>query len=354
MSDERPAEEARNSPRYRFGDRWRITGSLKTRAPMHIGCGEITQRPGLLIENTPKPCEVQAVTLDWRKRPCIPGSAIKGVLRSWAEAVVPGQREAIIRLFGDPDVGLDTAQSGRAEFLTAFIDGPPPPTEHIPHWDGNRLTGVSSHVRMNRHTGAAEHGGLFFEEFVPSGVSFRLEIVAAGISESDVKFLLAVLERSSSHDIHPCQLGANGADGWGRITWELKEVTRVEKSSISLLSPPRLESLRDLQPTRLTLREPPHIALNLTLRFQGPFLVNDQSHARPEDAPEGDKRSNFTPLRHPDGTIWLPASSCRGALRQRMEFLLRSLDANATGDPASPLGDGPIDASSGAPLGPRD
>ena len=41
--------------------------------------------------------------------------------------------------------------------------------------------------------------------------------------------------------------------------------------------------------------------------------------------------------------MWLPASSLRGALRSRAEFLLKSLNSQATGDPNGSLGSGPIE-----------
>ena len=65
-----------------------------------------------------------------------------------------------------------------------------------------------------------------------------------------------------------------------------------------------------------------------------------------EDAVEGvgaKKDTNFKPLRRATGDAWLPSSSFRGAVRQRAEFLLRSLNENVTGDPNGPTGDGPIE-----------
>src|ERR1051325_3103373 len=99
---EKPSEwNALREQRYRYGERWRIIGIFETISPLHIGSGETTEHPKLLNRRSKKPCEVQAVTLDCRGLPCIPGSAIKGVLRSWASAFVPTETCVIKRLFGD-------------------------------------------------------------------------------------------------------------------------------------------------------------------------------------------------------------------------------------------------------------
>jgi CRISPR-associated protein (TIGR03986 family) len=334
---------------YRFHDRWRIAGTFMTRTPLHIGSGQATKnRIERNDEKTDQRCEVQEVVLDCNNRPCIPGTAIKGVLRSWAESCVlnavcgqSGVLDAdvlIKKLFGDPDVKSKTAESGRAEFLTAFIVDPTPPISNVPYWCNDRSTGVLSHVCIDRATGAAAAEKLFFEEYVPVGVSFKVEIIASGVSETEVGFLLAILAEGAHHLTHPYQFGANGADGWGRVGWTEPQVGRIKKSAITLDS--MLKSIRHeyveveppIEPATLTPKPIAHVALDLTLTFKGPFLVNDASKAKPKKNPlEGDTRTNFTPLRHPDGGVWLPASSFRGALRQRAEFILRTLDPNATG-----------------------
>ena len=90
---------------------------------------------------------------------------------------------------------------------------------------------------------------------------------------------------------------------------------------------------------------PAHVSAELTLSFLGPFLVNDASRAKTTDTADAEKadHTNFTPLRRGTGGVWLPSSSFRGALRERTEFLLRSLDNHATGDPNGPSTNGPIE-----------
>ncbi|HYH64766.1 MAG TPA: TIGR03986 family CRISPR-associated RAMP protein, partial [Urbifossiella sp.] len=153
------------------------------------------------------------------------------------------------------------------------------------------------------------------------GVSFRVEIDDTRLSAGERAFLHAVLAEGAAHASHPYQFGANGADGWGRVRWTPNAVTAGGPTPADA---------------------PTHHRFELTLAFRGPFLVNDPSRAKQPDVDDG--RTNFTPLRRADGSVWLPASSFRGALRQRAEFLLRSADPAASGDPnAKPIPGGPIE-----------
>ncbi len=303
-----------------------ITGRFTTTAPLHVGCGLPTTHP-LIKDDEGAEADVQAVVMDYRTRPCIPGTAVKGVLRAWAERFFPGH-PAIARVFGSPDATTVNAHAGRADFLTAFVVEPTAADlqryeKHLPYWRANRLTAVASSVCLDRRTGAAHPSKLFYHEFVPDRVPFQVQIDDDRLSDSDRVFLRAVLAQGAAHPTHPYQFGASGADGWGRVSWAP--------------CPASLPPANGPTPADA----PSHLRFDLTLEFRGPLLVNDPSRAKRKLADkatdtekrENEGRTNFTALRRADGTVWLPASSFRGALRQRAEFLLRSIAPDATGDP---------------------
>lgn len=345
--------------------RWRITGTFTTRAPMHVGNGALTSRESLKDKaDNNQPCDVQAVVKDHANRPCIPGTALKGVLRAWAERFFlteddrnklrSPKKEAFsegalrfLRIFGREITDRTPRaeiESGWAEFgtVTFVALGAHDYAEHVPYWCARTLTGVASNVCIDRDTGAARANKLFFQEFVPEGVAFTVDIRATRLSPGDVALLLAALE-GAGHDTHPYQFGANGADGWGRGDWEL---TNVQNRLPGKEWADAIETVRPLRPTPGAASN--HEPLVLALDFQGPFLVNDASHAHQktnegEELPKG--AAHFVPLTRADGAPWLPASSFRGALRARAEFLLRSAREGATGDPndEKPNADGPIE-----------
>ncbi len=262
-----------------------------------------------------------------------------------------GSGAFIKKIFGDPDVGSDTAESGRAEFLTACIDDGfvLASTEHIPHWCEQRLTGVMSHVAIHRKTGAADPEKLFFEEFVPRGVPFAVEIIATRLAEDDIRFLLAVLDQGWRHPTHPYQLGANGADGWGRVRWSLDKVACLKKTGITLaaLSQPILPAtLPEVQPIgaeELVCRDVPHVAVELTLAFQGPFLVNDVRRPNRRTPPR-----TTTPTLHRFDNRMEPYGCRRRRsvrVRQRGRFLLGTLNASAAGGAMGSSAEKPGDSS---------
>ncbi len=310
--------------------RWRIAGTFTTAAPLHVGSGEITGHKAL-VDQHGEPCDVAAVVKDYKGTPCIPGTAIKGVLRAWAERFYTSEATKLDGIFGHRIDG----DAGWAEFCTAFAVVPvgKPFADHVPYWYENpvvdctraKFTGVASNVCIDRHTGAAAKNKLFYQEFVPEGVAFAVEIDATRLNPDDIALLLAILERGSGHATHRYQFGANGADGWGRVTWQLRSVTtgtaaKLPASAVGFACCTTPAGTLPIAPEPAA--PPAHVALELTLAFQGPFLVNDQSRAKVPGIDDG--RTDFAPLKRSDGTVWLPASSFRGVLRSRAEFLANS------------------------------
>ena len=341
-------------------NRWKIKGTFRTIAPLHVGSGGITHRTNLLDKEN-KQCDVSEVVVDYKDRPCIPGSTIKGVLRAWGEKFLAQEKDlqALERIFGKTDITSDKASAGWAIFQTAFARKPSdltPFENHVPYWCKSRLTGVMSHVCINRDTGAPQHNKLFYEEFVPEGIVFDVEIDISRLEEGDVSLLLGILQKGSQHETHPWQLGASGANGWGRIEWALKQLQTLRPSlqfqdqKVGFDFCDENTTLDDPSFEKLEFQQLPCITLGFRMKCAEAFLVNDNSRAIKEvtDSNSRSESASVLPLRKVDGSAWLPTSSFRGALRSRAEFILSSLDASATGDPNQAAGDGPIERLFGA------
>jgi CRISPR-associated protein (TIGR03986 family) len=329
---------------YTQQNRWKIRGKLTTESPLHIGNGEATSH--VKLSNT-----VAAIERDHagnrciQGNPCIPGSAIKGVMRSWAKRYYEQFGDSIRRIFGDSETGAGLAEFYPATWIQPDSDQLQQFEATLPYWQPEKCTGIMSHVCIDRHYGTAEEGKLFSEEFVPERVSFDLEIFAERLSDEDIQLLLAILEHGSKCDADPIQFGANGADGWGRVSWELKDVSQSGPQDVKFdeqaMAFTRAWHPANLAPLDRPPSDPRFVAMSIELQCRGAFLVNDTSRTHWD---EGDNLPNFLPLRRADGGAWLPASSFRGALRQRAEFILRSLNPNATGDPNGTVDiDGPIE-----------
>ena len=111
--------------------------------PIHVGTGEHLS----VVTDAP-------IMRDEEGYPILPGSAIRGVLRSWAEAEAPllgVEREAVVRLFGPAT--KEMTSNDRQGRLTVG--------------DGTFLQSggeIRDHVRMDRATEAAALGGKFDQE----------------------------------------------------------------------------------------------------------------------------------------------------------------------------------------------
>ena len=77
-----------------FVNRYRFTGTLKTRSPLHIGTGEASadvyspaEKKRLLEDKKLKKVpDVSTVLRDFSGKPLIPGSTLRGVMRALVRA----------------------------------------------------------------------------------------------------------------------------------------------------------------------------------------------------------------------------------------------------------------------------
>jgi CRISPR/Cas system CSM-associated protein Csm3 (group 7 of RAMP superfamily) len=315
-------------------DRWLVIGELTTTAPLHIGSGHTTERPDLVRrkgnDRQTDEVDVSAIVTDCTGRAYVPGSTLKGTVRSWLARRVGSA--TLDEAFGSPDTG------GKAEFLDArvkawAIDATPP------YWSSERLTGVAASVAIDRLTRTARDERLFHVEYVPPGVAFEIRIRGDGLTEDEVRLLLAGLGGFNASE--PVTLGGGTADGWGRMAWELEGVRRLNaEGAAAWLKAGAREAGDGIfvhgQPwtpaDAFALRTHPRstLVVQLALHFEAAFLVNDPWRTRedPSDA-RGARPPDHAPLLDRNRRAFLPARSFRGALRSQAERILRTLGARA-------------------------
>ncbi len=337
-----------------FRDRWRIEGTLTTDSPLHVGDGEITvRRPKEEYENLwPKggePVEIGSVFTDACGRACIPGSTLKGTVKAWLEGhggLTASERRRLKSVLGFQDQAGDgprESEGGQAEFHDARAADVPANWNPGRFWSRQRLTCVATSVAIDRWRRTASEKKLFYVEFVPEGVTFRVRITGS-MDEEDVELLLLGLagfnERGNGARV---TLGAATADGWGRLGWSPGNLHRLRAEDVRasvgtwLASPggmPIGYELARAVPAekqavlarvgnrlRSTGAEQPVVRLDLCLQCDGPFLVNDTSQTG-----KGEELPDHAPLRRTrDSRALLPASSMRGALRSQAERIVRTV-----------------------------
>lgn len=326
-----------------FGSRWLITGQLVTETPLHIGAGMPVERDGLTQPGT-VPVAVNTVFRDFAGRPCVPGSSLKGVLRSRMEECLGSEHPAVLALFGkregpSKNNRREPGTAGRAHFYDARAQqqtlpaggAPPPFWEDFDHAEPTgRLTGITANVAIRRRTRTAAHQKLFHSEFVPPGIRFDLEIVAQNVDEEHIALLLGALDQFNDAEDR-LHLGAKSGNGWGRVNWVPEAVRRMGKEGVMRwLSGSSVGSVRDaleaepqleIAAQTLSRRADDTIRLRLKLYFEGPFLVKRPSSPKPK----GSSGPNAEPYLDERGRAVLPASSFRGVFRAQAERILRTL-----------------------------
>ena len=329
-------------------NRWKITGVLTTTRPLHIGDGRlrederVTYKVGRGEAKKEKKAKVATVATDCDGKPYLPGSTLKGNLRAWLEAN-GAPTAAMDALFGTRDAGASNAVGGKCEFHNGRYK-PSNPTREPPHWCPDRRTGLRAGVAIDRVTGTARDKKLFHHEFVPAGTEFAVTVTAQDLEEDEVRVLLGALDGFNAVGRAPVVLGAATGDGWGQFTWQRGDVLKVTSADVEKwLQDDDAGIGADLEGTaqNLTPWAPPappagsRVVVDLTLQFDGPFLVNDPSRCG-----AGEQLPDHAPLLDDQGRAFLPASSIRGALRSQAERILRTIGGPRAACADPPAADG--------------
>lgn len=332
-----------------FPERWIIKGTLTTTSPMHIGTGATCEDDRLQYERggIPGTSELNLIIRDVDGKPCIPGSALKGVLRHYAKDCKDcGVTEAIFQLlFGDlaRSAGSGAAQhadhhAGRVQFRTAtFTTGPAAcrdsttrdalPHGGMPHFDETAVAGINTGHARDRATGTVVAQKLFHDEVVPAHTKFDLELRASHLNKEQVQVLLGLLE-GFNKDKNNLSIGAGGSSGQGRLAWKCLEQLQLTADDATKWWKKQLAGDGDsdwakaakaceLKAVLLSPTNAP-IAFKAAITIDGPFLVHSGTESKKGEP-------DFRPRRTQDGRVELPGRSLHGALRAQAERICRTL-----------------------------
>lgn len=242
-----------------FLNRYRITGTLKTISHLHVGDGLMdsnqTRLPPKEGDDVPK---FSTVMTDYNNRAYLPGTTIKGNVRSWLEQIFtsldlaaindPKRAEALLEyaqtkknielhpflktaeyLFGS------SVNEGKLEFWDAPMKASPAlPQTHKPlayaGYDQDRGTIILKSVAIDPETGTAAKKRLFNYEVVPQGMHFAFTVCGQNLSDEELGMLLFALDGFNSN-IYPVTLGAMGGVGFGRCHFNVTEICYLDKAN---------------------------------------------------------------------------------------------------------------------------
>lgn len=255
-----------------FLNRWRIQGKLKTQSPLHLGDGGSVTVPGVVAktnDGTVKDVLVNSVAKDAQGRAYIPGSSLKGALRSYLLQVFRSQPPteggvqvaAIIDfeskrkdgkkqdvLIGEVKKSASwlefvfgtTITGGKIEvwdslaeedFLKNVGDHVSLTSGKPPFWRREHLTYVDHAVAIDPDTLTAMDKRLYHFEVVPPGVTFEVNISGQNLAEEELGLILFGLEAFNS-EIWPLTIGAMAGRGFGRCKWELTNLYCLEAGGL--------------------------------------------------------------------------------------------------------------------------
>lgn len=194
-----------------------IEGYIEALTPLHVGAGgpELTGEPIPVIKGV-------------GGRPYIPGSSIKGKVRSEVERLA---RSLGLKVCSPPDVkrmcgsnvnreddlcvacrifgtaGGKLSMASKVKFRDAFPEGDVRPQER-------------PGVAIDRDRGAVEPRRLYTLEVVPEGTRFRLEVVCENIEDHELKMLMSAMVRGLSDT----GLGGHVSRGLGKVRAVIERV----------------------------------------------------------------------------------------------------------------------------------
>ncbi len=193
----------------------KITGVLTTESGIHIG----GTKSDLGIGSMDNPVVRDALT----NRPYIPGSSIKGKMRSMFELsgfakgkTLPcgcGDKDCIVcKLFGAHRNTKSEAGQTRVMFRDAYLS---PEFENL-----DNTIEVKTETAIDRRTGTAQNGSLRQSERVAAGVNFNYEISILVCDGDNADELRAMVE-NGLRMIEATGLGGKVSAGYGKVNFNI-------------------------------------------------------------------------------------------------------------------------------------
>jgi CRISPR-associated protein Csm3 len=198
-----------------------ISGVLETVTPLHVGSG----RPEVELGGVELP-----VLTDPEGRPYIPGSSLKGRVRTEAEKIARQKGMYVCKppkvedMCGSSKRSLDEFCICCRIFGTAGKAGGLSVASKVKFRDAYPLSKVETllertGIAIDREKGTVATGALYTIQAVPAGVKFSLEIVCENISEDELKLLKAALK-----SVEDSALGGSSSRGFGKVRISIDKV----------------------------------------------------------------------------------------------------------------------------------
>ncbi len=259
---------------------------------LHIGSGDFLDA---VASDPPKrsSAKIAAVMRDWKDRPYIPGSTLKGCLRA-----LLGETSII---FGDKVSASSDHKAGQVIFCDAFMLS-----------DEGDLVTTSSNVAIDDEAGVALKARLFTREIVYPGACFSLKLVSPAHPTNELSNAIARLLQVLVFG-EGITLGKGTRQALGRLRVDRKSF-RANCVAPGSADPTDVTDHWAALARAQVTSAAPTIGAKVRLSSRSPFLISD-----PANAPEkGDKTTpQIVGLADENGMPELTGATFLGALRAR-------------------------------------
>ncbi len=186
----------------------KIQGTLEVKTGLHIGGIKETVKIGGLDNPVIK------IRNDKHYLPYIPGSSIKGRLRSLLEEKYMENNELIKKVFGSQPGDNKETMRGAVIFRDAYLENKESYFDENGNLIKEKLFEIKPENKIDRKSGKAEHPR-FIERVVP-GTKFRLELVIVYKNDQELKDMKKLLKEGFEL-LQDSYLGGSGTRGYGKV-----------------------------------------------------------------------------------------------------------------------------------------
>ncbi len=315
-------------------NRWLICGTLTANSPLQIRTGEPEEGSGTAGE-----AKIWAIETDFGGRPYIPGSSLKGAVRSNLEiALGAAAQSCLSRLLGDGSAGRSSGMplGGRAEFWDCHLS---------PRSPAQDLCTTFTQTRVDRPTCTADDASLRTSRATMPGTVFEVGVMVERASLDDVALLVAGLKVFDGNGtalgggtgvgrgicefagLRVCRMDAADIVKWMNAETIVGWKTAIENHPLSSGEHATLD--QKVQELLKQISRPAEIVARLRITFDSPFLVADATKQRNGRSREGEE-VDLEPLRKP-GTeeVILPGSSLHGVISAQAGRIFRTVFCGA-------------------------
>jgi len=211
-----------------------LSGVLRNVEPLRIGAGRTPAKLAALTD-----LELIRITIDGKPTPYVPGSSLKGLIRTIATRLARSKglrvceglskqncidrfRDEFKRLVEDPSKAIELRKFiWEKTCLLCKVFGAPSYLSHTFFSDaypiGEPMLGVKPGVAISRRTGTVKRGSLFFIEYVAPGCKFPFEVRVTNLPNYALALLAACfIEVHEGRE----RIGGFKTRGFGRVRLE--------------------------------------------------------------------------------------------------------------------------------------